>query len=160
MPIVRFFQKCPRCSGIGVSERKFENSDKSLYSFCCQDCGYLSNDEEAKSLFEDAYTLYLKGLKEQASNAEITIEKEKWEVIMKKLKELYHEKEELDNENHHLWTDNEVLREKLRISIDALNFYGNHEHWSKGQDKGCDDRFVALCKGWVKAEECLKEIKG
>lgn len=95
MSKLRFVQKCPRCSGVGVSERIFENGDKSLYSFCCQDCGYLSNDEEAKALFEDAYNLYCEGLRERSSCEEILVEKEKWDKVMKESKKLFVENKRL-----------------------------------------------------------------
>ena len=37
--------------------------------------------------------------------------------------------EDLNNENHHLWTDNEVLREKLRIAKEALKFYADEDNY-------------------------------
>lgn len=77
MSKLRFIQKCPRCAGMGVAERISGSDGQSLYSFLCQDCGFLAGREESKSLFDDAYSLYLKGYAEKCSCEEIFVEKEK-----------------------------------------------------------------------------------
>lgn len=60
--IKKFYQKCPICGNIGFSSRK-EEKDKELYLFECPSCECIKNDEEAKALFEDAYSLYLKSIR-------------------------------------------------------------------------------------------------
>lgn len=102
MSKLRFVQKCPRCGKVGVSEYRSEDE---MFIFQCGSCGYLSNDEEAKALFEDAYNLYRKGLREKESCGEILVEKEKWDKIMKDGKKLF--------------VENKRLRDALEFILEA-----------------------------------------
>lgn len=127
--VLRFIQKCPRCAGIGVAERKSESADKSLYSFICQDCGFVTDREEARTLFEDARSLYIKGYGEKCSGEEILIEKEKWNKAVKEAKIAEREKAKLERQVAYLLNSNADLRKNLRKAIDALSYYafGNEE---------------------------------
>lgn len=65
------------------------------------------------SLSEDAF-IFGDGV--MSKKETVTLEKKVYDVVLKRNADLMHEKEELDTENHHLWTDNEVLRDDLRIA--------------------------------------------
>lgn len=61
--IKRIYQRCPNCGNTGLSARWERENKEDSFMFECPFCGCVKdNDEEAKTLFEDAYRLYLKSV--------------------------------------------------------------------------------------------------